>query len=298
MNRRLFNQVLSRASLPLLFPSATNFLPPDKNPMDRIGMSTVNFRNRFQNTRPENITNPGTDLTLKEIPGYFRDRFQLRNVEFWSKHFESIDRSYLKELKSAIKRSRSKLINIQLDESYQLGDPDPDKRRESLALVLRWVEAAKMLGSGAIRVNPGQGDLMEVIAALKVVNREAKRKGLILMTENHFGMEMDPDVHLKIVREVGENMYTLPDYGNYPDEVRYDALKKIMPFAYQVSAKTIEFSNNVDHLSFDFERCMQLAQNSGFKGIYSIEQWSPTPIKVSEEAMADWMIEKVKPFCI
>lgn len=266
------------------------------NVMDRITMSTVNFRERFLQTKTSDEGYNKSPLTLLQIPGYFKERFGLHLVELWSKHFESIDTAYLNDLKKALKKSKSRLVNIQFDEDYQIGSTDEAIRKKSIDLALRWTEAAHVLGSGAIRVNPGNGDVDLAIDALKTINKVCKSKGLILMVENHFGMEMNPDIHLRIVREVGDNMYTLPDFGNYSNDVRYDALKKIMPFAYQVSAKTIAFDENMNHLSFDFDRCMQIAADSGFKGIYSIEQWSREAIKVSDEAIADWMIKKIKTY--
>ena len=264
--------------------------------MDRIGMSTVNFRNRFGSTKSEDAP-PAEQFEITDIPEYFADRFSLHNVELWSKHFESLEPAYLKKVKKALKKSKSRLINIQCDEDYQLGDPDEAKRTKSLELALDWLEVAKKLGAGAIRFNPGNGEPDLAIKSLKALNSVAKNWGLILMTENHFGMEMDTDVHLKIVKGVGDNMYTLPDFGNYAAEKRYDSLAKIMPLAYQVSAKTIEFSATGEHLSFDFDKCMKMAVDAGFKGIYSVEQWSPQLPLISDEAMADWMIKKVIPFC-
>lgn len=297
MRRRTFNRILGSLPAVMLYgPSIYSSKVAD--PMERIGMSTVNFRERFASTRSKESTYTGSGLTLQEVPAYFADRFKLHNVEFWSRHFESIEPSYLKALKEAIKKQKSKLINVQFDENYQIADPDAEKRKESLELALKWVNVAKELGSGAIRVNPGKGDTGLAIEALKTINKEAKKRGIILMTENHFGMEMDPEIHLRIVKGVGKNMYTLPDFGNYPDEVRFDALRKISPFAYQVSAKTIDFDEHMNHISFDFDQCMQISVNSGFKGIYSVEQWSPNPVKASDEAIADWMIKKIKPYCI
>ena len=118
------------------------------------------------------------------------------------------------------------------------------------------------------------------------------------MTENHFGMEMDPEVHLRIVKEVGDNMYTLPDYGNYDDAVRYDALRRVMPYAYQISAKAADFNKDLEHTAYDFGRCMQIAKESGFQGIYSVEQWSriPLPDNISAEQVTDWLIDQVKAY--
>lgn len=291
MNRRkflrdsgLFAFVIGTAS------NASFGKKPDR--YNYIGMSTVNFRNRFEQTRDKNSDTSGT-LSLKETPAYFQDRFGLHLVEFWSRHFESIEENYLKLLVKEIKKAKCTLINIQLDEPYQIGSKDETERKSSVELVMNWIEAAHRLGSGAIRVNPGNGDPDLAIESLRAINEQAKKYGIVMMTENHFGMEMDPDVHLRIVQSVGENMYTLPDYGNYDDDVRFDYLNRIMPYAYQVSAKTMDFDEQGRHLSFDFDKCMEIARDSGFKGIYSVEQWSRTPGKISDEKMADWMISKV-----
>src|SRR5687767_9473430 len=287
MKRRTFQKnvgILAAA----LFLRPSYGLPLSNKPADRITMSTVNFRERFAQTKTNDALYAASPLTLLNIPEYFADRFGLRQVEFWSKHFESLNREYLKDLKTAIAKSKSKLINIQFDEDYQIGSPDENIRKKAISLALQWVDAAHYLGSGAFRVNPGNGEVGHAISSLKTINEACKAKGLILMVENHFGMEMNPDIHLQIIREVG-NIYTLPDFGNYDNDVRYAALKKIMPYAYQVSAKTMAFDEKLNHLSFDFDQCMKIAADSGFKGIYSVEQWSREAIKVSDEAIADWM---------
>ncbi len=294
MNRRTFHR-LAGSLLVLFATRPTLALSKGGDPMNRIGLSTVTFRKRFAGTN-ENVS-ANDALTLMEVPGYFADRFGVRHVEFWSRHFESLDPSYLAELKAAIKKSKCTLINIQLDEKYQLGDPDPDKRAESLQLALRWVDAAHTLGSGAIRVNPGKGNPEYTIEAYRKINEATKKRGIVLMIENHFGMAMDPELHLRIVKEVGDNMYTLPDFGNYDEAVRYQALQTVMPYAYQVSAKTTDFDQAMNHPAYDFERCLKIAADSGFQGIYSLEQWSRTSTEISDGAIVDWMIERTKPFC-
>lgn len=296
MNRRTFNKNLGVLTGGMIFHSSYGLTSKSK-PEERITMSTVNFRERFAQTKTNDAAYKSSPLTLLQTPEYFADRFGLQQVEFWSKHFESISFNYLKDLKASITKNKSKLVNIQFDENYQIGSPDESIRKKSVDLALVWVDAAHVLGSGAFRVNPGNGEVGHVINSLKTINEKCKSKGLVLMVENHFGMEMNPDVHLRIIREVGD-VHTLPDFGNYDNESRYDALKKIMPFAYQVSAKTMAFDENMNHLSFDFDRCMKIAADSGFKGIYSVEQWSKEPIKVSDEAIADWMISKIKRYLV
>jgi sugar phosphate isomerase/epimerase len=295
MNRRNFHKTLGLLTAGLaLRPIYSSAF--DRKATNRITMSTVNFRERFAQTKTGDARYNAAPLTLLKIPAYFSERFGLNQVELWSKHFESLSPAYLKDLKSALTKSKSKLVNIQFDEDYQIGSPDESKRKKSVELALQWLDAAHFLGSGAFRVNPGNGEVGHAINSLKTINQACKAKGLVLMVENHFGMEMNPDIHLQIVREVGDNTYTLPDFGNYSNEVRYEALRKIMPYAYQVSAKTMAFDENLKHTSFDFDQCMKICVDSGFKGIYSVEQWSREPINANDEAIADWMIARIKTY--
>lgn len=266
------------------------------NKAERLGMSTVTFRNRFKQTKPA-AASLARELTLLTVPAYYRERFGIRNLEFWSNHFESLERSYLQELRASVRDAGAQLINIQVDADYDLASPDEEERQRSLKLVRDWIDAAGTLGSRAIRVNPGKtnSSVEKSIASMKEVNRYCKSKGLPLLTENHFGLEMDPDIHLRIIQQAGpDNIHTLPDFGNYSAETRWEALAKILPHAYLVSAKAVQFNAKMEHLSYDFDRCVQLAERSGFKGIYSVEQWSRDDLAVDSEKVVDWMLERVR----
>jgi Sugar phosphate isomerases/epimerases len=281
-----------------LSPSLLRAAPVSNSSMHRIGMGTVLFRTRFPQTAPKNSdTTP--DLRLLDVPRYYRDRFNISQVEFWSYHFESLDRDYLEAVRARLDAAGSTLINIQVDTRYNLADSDADQRRASIDEAKRWIDAAAFLRSAAIRINPGNGPIEHSIASLREVNAHAKSKNLPLLTENHFGIEMDPDVHLRLRAEAGpENLYTLPDFGNYPDETRFAALAKILPHAYLISAKAADFTvrddGSLEHTSFDFDRCVQMAERAGFKGIYSVEQWTRHPPPVDFEKVADWLIARVQ----
>ena len=269
-----------------------------KASIDRVGLGTVSLRDRFEQTKAPgaSLANP---LTLLEVPSYYRERFKVRQLEFWSKHFESLEPSYLKELRRCIKVAGAELINVQVDAEYDLANADEAKRQQSLTTVRQWVDAAAMLGSRAIRVNPGRakGSLEQSIASMKQVNGYCRSKRLPLLTENHFGIEMDPALHLRIREAAGpKNVYTLPDFGNYPVETMWDSLAKILPYAYVVSAKAVDFNAQGAHLSYDFDRCLRLCEDAGFKGIYLVEQWSRKEQPVDSEKIADWMLDRTHAF--
>ena len=264
---------------------------------DRVGLGTVTFRNRFEQTKPKTVAQLTNPLRLLDVPAWYRQRFAVRNLEFWSHHFESLDKPYLDELRARVKAAGAELINVQVDGDYDLASVDEDERQRSLKTAREWIDAAALLGSRAVRLNPGRpkGSVEKSIASLREANRYCVSKRLALLTENHFGIEMDPDVHLKIRAAAGpKNVYTLPDFGNYPVETMWESLAKIVPDAYVVSAKAVDFDAQGAHVSYDFDRCVQLCERAGFKGIYLVEQWSRKEQEVDAERIADWMLERVR----
>jgi sugar phosphate isomerase/epimerase len=294
MNRRDFifkssGFVLTASVLPSL-----TFAALDKT--DRLGMGTVLFRYRFKQTKPPELPKLENELTLLDVPAYYKKRFNIRNLEFWSYHFESLDRDYLQRIKDKVKEAGSQVINVQIDTNYNLASTDEAERQRSLEHVFGWIDAVSFLGSTAIRVNPGHnGSVEKSIASMREVNHRCKSKGLPLLIENHFGIEMDPEVHLRIRREAGpDNVYTLPDFGNYPVATMWESLEKILPYAYLISAKVMDFNDRWEHVSYDFDRCVKISEQAGFKGIYSVEQWSRKFANIDYEKVADWMLDHIR----
>jgi sugar phosphate isomerase/epimerase len=264
---------------------------------DRVGMGTVILRNRFEQTRPKAASTLSNPLRLLVVPSYYRERFDIGKLEFWSNHFESLEKPYLNELRARVKAARAELINVQVDATYDLASTNEEERQRSLDTVRQWIDAAALLGSRAVRINPGRtkGSVEKSIASMKEVNRYCLSKRLPLLIENHFGLEMDPAIHLAIREGAGpKNVYTLPDFGNYPVESMWDSLAKILPYAYVVSAKAVDFNEKGEHLSYDYDRCIQLCERAGFKGIYLVEQWSRKDQDFDAEKIADWMLQRVR----
>lgn len=263
-----------------------------QNPMDRIAMTTTTFRFRFSQTSPDG----NGDLLLTEVPGYFADEFGLTNVEFWSKHFESQETTYLNRLKANLAKAKTKLINIQVDEKYNLSDNDPRRRKVSVELCKKWIDTTAYLGAPCLRLNSGRGARATSVKSLKELTAYAKSKGLILLVENHGGLSSDPDQLLSLISEVEDpNIRILADYANWkPDANIYAALRKVYPKTHLISAKTKEFNAENKHTSYDFNRCTRIAEESGFKGIYSAEQWAAKNNPSDFEKIAHWMIRRLK----
>jgi sugar phosphate isomerase/epimerase len=230
------------------------------------------------------------------VPEHHRDKFGVKKIEFWNEHFESLEPDYLAHLKGKIKAAGSELVDVQIDRiSYDLASIEDAARQKSVKDVKEWIDAVSFLGSKCIRINPGRprGSVEKSIESLKELNAYAKSKNLIIITANHFGLEMDAEKHVQIAK--GAGVYTEPDFGNYPsDDQLFRKLEKIIPYAYIISAKVVKFDANMEHVSYDFDKCVRLAESLGFKGIYMVAQYNGQFQDLDYDKVANWVIDHLK----
>jgi len=303
MNRRRFIATTSSLALSAAAAPAIARILPAKDVMARIGMGTLLYRNQIK-TRPDMVVK--NELTLMDIPQHNRELFGVKKLEFWSDHIMSLDKAYLTDLKGKIKAAGSELINFQIDTSpadrtsYDLATLDEERRKAGVEQVKKWLEVAAILGTKSVRVNPGGARNSSVEQSIKSYQEllpVAKAKNIIIVAANHSGIERDVEKHLEIVKGA-PGLYTQPDFGNYNNPaIMYDSLAKILPLAYVVSAKVSNVAlvdGKITTPQYDFDKCMQLSESSGFKGVYIMNQWGNIPPEVSTDDLAKWTIERMK----
>jgi sugar phosphate isomerase/epimerase len=294
MKRRHFIQRSGVAAGAILAAPSFFTACSSKDSMARIGLTTVTFRTHFLSTNP---AASGDVLSLEKIPEFFRDRFGIYQPEFWSEHFESREPSYLKELKKALDKSHSTLINIQVDTpGKDMSDPENGNSALAVEEIKEWIDVGAFLGSKMVRGSFMQHSVEEGIKSTQELVKYAKSKGITLLSENHYDLMSVPENHLRVAQEVGKDHFgLLADFGNYPEPIdMFEALEMIAPYVRLVSAKTHGYDENYEHIGFDFDRCIRIMEKGGFKGIYSLEQWENDLPEYDYEKIVDWMIEHVK----
>jgi hypothetical protein len=120
----------------------------------------------------------------------------------------------------------------------------------------------------------GDGDALERCAeSFRALLDYAAPAGINVLLENHGGLSSDPDWLVGLVRAVDSPMFgTLPDFGNFPPEVdRYEAVRKMMPFAKAVSAKCYDFGPDGEETTVDFHRMLDIVAAAGYDGYVGIE---------------------------
>lgn len=205
-----------------------------------------------------------------------KEEFGLSQVELCSRHFASMEQEYLDEVKNTLAKFGVAVANMPVD----LGDissEDALQREYDIAEISKWFAVARHIGSFAIRVNTRGKDTNEatirrVIDGYKALLPAAHRTGVHLLLENHGGVSADPEVITRIMTEIDDEFFgTCPDLGNFPAEIRYDALAKITPFMQMAHIKTYEFDEAGDETTIDVGRAFKIFRDADYDGVASIE---------------------------
>lgn len=230
------------------------------------------------------------ELSNLEFPAYAKGSCGVDAIEFVNAFFkdEARDESYLGELKRRAADAGVRSLLIMCDGEGNLGDPDDAKRAEAAQNHVKWLEAAKLLGCHAIRVNAaseGSFEEQQKLAAdgLRQLCELAEPFGLSVLVENHGGLSSHGAWLAGVMRMVDHELVgTLPDFGNFcmdrsrQDEAdawydRYLGVKELMPFAKAVSAKSYEFDADGNEVRTDYLRMMKIVVDAGYAGYVGIE---------------------------
>ena len=224
-------------------------------------------------------------ITNLDFPRIAREHFGIEGLEFVNGLWEAPTETYLRRLKSAMTKTGTKAVLIMVDGEGMMGHPDNATRMKAAENHYKWVDIAADLGCHSIRTNmyPGEkqpateGEISEFLkncteSFTALCNYAAPRKINVLI-ENHGGISSNPDVVVRLMKTVKlANFGTLPDFGNFPKEMdKYEAVRKLMPFAKGVSFKCYDFGPDGNETSMDMSRMMKIVDESGYRGWVGIE---------------------------
>ncbi|SHF06121.1 Sugar phosphate isomerase/epimerase [Caldanaerobius fijiensis DSM 17918] len=182
----------------------------------------------------------------------------------------------LEEVKAALDKYGVKVMNMPLDYG-DISNPDDETRKEDIEILKMWIDIAAFLGSKSVRVNTGfrssEKDLNTIVSSYKELAEYGATKGVAVAMENHGGVSADPKNIVKIFEMVNHpNFRICPDFGNFDDDIRYEALDMIFDLnPILVHAKTYDFDEQGNQTRFDFGRCIEIAKKHGYDGYYSVE---------------------------
>jgi len=244
--------------------------------------------NELPNLRERLLNDPKSvylgELDPLDFPIIARQKYGIDAVEYVNVFYfaKAEDHSYLSELKNRCDGEGVKSVLIMCDQEGDLGASDTKTRLKGVENHYRWVNAAKFLGCHSIRVNAGgdgsYAELQKTAAdGLRKLCEYADPVGINIIVENHGGFSSNGQWLSGVMKMVNHpRIGTLPDFGNFnlgEGKVydRYKGVEELMPFAKDVSAKSIDFDDQGNESTMDYDRLLDIVLKSGYSGYMGIE---------------------------
>ena len=208
-----------------------------------------------------------------------RRDYGIEAIEYVNVFFKdhATDAAYLADMNARARDEGVYQHLIMVDGEGALGDPDATKRTQAVENHRKWLDAARALGCATIRVNAqstGTPDEQQKLAAdgLRRLTEIAAPMNLNVIVENHGGLSSHGDWLVGVMQLVNHpRCGTLPDFGNFYDYDRYQAVTEMMPFAKAVSAKSHDFDAAGNETHTDYARMMRIVLAAKFSSWVGIE---------------------------
>jgi L-ribulose-5-phosphate 3-epimerase len=267
MHRRTFLlQAAAAAASARSFPARMHTTPAEPF---RISLAQWSFHKALFAKQMEHL-----DFARVARRDYGIEAIEYVNVFFKDK---ATDAAYLAEMN---RRARDEGVYqhlIMCDGEGALGDPDATRRAQAIDNHRKWLDAARTLGCATIRVNAqssGAPEEQQKLAAdgLRRLVEIAAPMNLNVIVENHGGLSSRGDWLVGVMKLVDHpRMGTLPDFGNFTDYDRYQAVGEMMPYAKAVSAKSHDFDASGNETHTDYHRMLKIVLAAKFSSWIGIE---------------------------
>lgn len=217
-------------------------------------------------------------LTLLDYPRVAREEWGFEAVELNSPFLASHDDAYLDNLKSNAMAADVALWGMAVDGTGSLCGKDEAERAENIAKCAAFLPIGKRLGLTYIRFNTGgdvdptESQIAKCADSFAQLAKTGEANGVIICIENHGGLSKKPDAIVEVMKRVNSPYCrTLPDFGNFDQSIRYEALEKVMPYAVACHAKFFEFDADGNDTEIDVQRIKRIFNSAGFDGRLALE---------------------------
>lgn len=159
-------------------------------------------------------------------------------------------------------------------------DPDASKRKEGVALVRSWIDAAEKLGAPVIRIFSGnqspegfsRAQVLEwMIRDILECVDYGQRHGVVVAIQNHNDFIATADQALEVLSAINSKWFGLIlDTGSYRTGDPYLEIERTAPYAvnWQIKEKVFIDGKEVD---VDIDKLVFIIAAAGYKGYLPIE---------------------------
>lgn len=262
------------AAAPLARPAAAPDIHFPSAPRDRLAVASYPFRNLMD--RPGH---PGLKLT--DFAAMVVEKFGIHNIEPLNAHFPSTETAFLDELRRAVERAHSHIVNIPTNVGASFYDPDPAHRERAVAGGRKWVDIAVAVGSPSIRahIQGAKGaapDVGRASESLKQLAEYGAAKNIMINLENDDLDTEDAFFLVKVIDAVNSPwLRGLPDFGNSmlrgDEDFNYRAVEAMFRHAYNISHVKDSEVDNGKVFRVSMAKTFAIAKAAGYRGYFSME---------------------------
>ena len=225
-------------------------------------------------------------MDLKEFAGHVKSRFNVSRIEPWSEHFRSSDAKYLEELRAAIVKGGSAIVNIAVDGEHSPYATDKAEREEAIAFSKKWIDIATSIGSPSVRTNmppakDSKPDLARAAETLAQVAEYGASRNIVVNLENDNPLSEDPFFIVSVIEKVSSPwLHANPDFANTlatgKTAYAYKGIAAMFQHAYGIChVKAMEADEKGELVHVDLPKAFGILKSSGYKGYCSMEFDSP-----------------------
>src|ERR1700688_2835474 len=127
-------------------------------PRERVAVAAYPFREFIVGWRGWDGKSPSSvpitqQIELKDFAAHVAEKFNIHKIEPWSRIFPSTQPGYLEQLRAAIEKAESVVVDIAVDGEDSQYSTDASERERAVMFSKHWVDVGAALGSPSIRTH-------------------------------------------------------------------------------------------------------------------------------------------------
>ena len=268
---------------------------------ERVAVAAYPFREFIVGWKGWDGKTPSTvplaqQMELKDFAAHVAAKFNIHKVELLSSLFPSTDPKYLEQLRAAVEKAGSSVVDIAVDAGHSQYSTDAAERERAVTGSKEWIDVGAALGSPSIRthINGTKDSKPDVGRAAETLTRVAEygaKKNVVVHLENDDPVSEDPFFIVQVIEKVNSPwLCALPDFGNSlaahdDQDFQNRAIDVMFAHAYGIChVKDGEPDEQGKATQVDLARTFGILKKHNYKGYCSIEYDAPgDPYKPTAE---------------
>jgi sugar phosphate isomerase/epimerase len=257
-----------------------------EQPRDRVAIASYPFREVIIGPSEAGSDPSKSKFDIKDFAAHVSAKFNIRKIEPWSRHFQSLDGKYLEQFRAAVEKTHGAVVNIAVDGEHSPYSLNRSEREKAVSFSKQWIDAAATLASPSIRSNmpdakDSNPDVERAADTLSRVADHGASKKVVVNLENDNPLSEDPFFIVKIIEKVNSPwLHALPDFANTlaaaEEEYAYRGLQAMFAHAYSIChVKETEADTQGHLVHADLTKTFGMLKASHYQGYCSIEWDSP-----------------------